>query len=51
MPIKRINQFTNKSMKIFHAYTISVINIPKNTYVLGNTENINAIGTTMEYIP
>jgi len=38
-------------MRIFHAYSITVIKIPKNSYTLGNTENINAIMTSTEYIP
>jgi hypothetical protein len=40
-----------KSTRIFHAYTITVRNIPKNSYVLGNTENVNAIMTSRQCIP
>jgi hypothetical protein len=36
---------------VFHAYSITVINIPKNSYVLENTENINAVMTSRQYIP
>jgi len=40
-----------KSLRIFHAYSITVINISENSYVLGNTENINAIMTSRQCIP
>jgi hypothetical protein len=40
-----------KSMRIFHAYSITVINIPEKSYILGNTENINAIMTSRQCIP
>lgn len=40
-----------KSLRIFHIYSITIIHIPKNSYVLGNTENINANMTSRQCIP